>query len=198
MGRIYPIPSTIARTPSLHLSHLRASFFFKPIFSVSSSTCFFQVFFGRSRFLLPLTSRSRATLRALSSSLHSSCPYHLTPFIVANQSTVFFNASMSTCSSVVFHKKTPTTRLVPDSQSQRPQRLKSWHPFYRHAAEHHNCGHDIIEAWDEKWTKHQCSKQLMITPDTTASPGSDLPRKFWVILNRLRAGVGRFGTEMHK
>ena len=48
-GRIYPIPSAILRTPSLHLSRLRASSFFKPIFSVSSSTCFFQVFFGRPR-----------------------------------------------------------------------------------------------------------------------------------------------------
>ena len=43
-GQIYPISSAIACTPSLHLSRLRASFFFKPIFSVSSSTCFFQVF----------------------------------------------------------------------------------------------------------------------------------------------------------
>ena len=79
-GRIYPIPSAFARTPSLHLSRLRASSFFKPIFSVSFSTCFLQVFFGRPRFLLPLTSRFRATLKALSSSLLSTCPYHLTPF----------------------------------------------------------------------------------------------------------------------
>ena len=35
-GWIYPIFSAIARTPSLHLSRLRAFFFFKPIFSVSS------------------------------------------------------------------------------------------------------------------------------------------------------------------
>ena len=73
-GRIYPIPSAILRTPSLHLSRLRASSFFKPIFSVSSSTCFFQVFFGRPRFLLPVTSRFRATLKTLSSSLLSTCP----------------------------------------------------------------------------------------------------------------------------
>ena len=89
-GRIYPIPSAIACTPSLHLSRLGASSFFKPIFFVSSSTCFFQVFFGRPRFLLPLTSRSRATLKTLSSSLLSTCPYHLTPFVVANRSIVFF------------------------------------------------------------------------------------------------------------
>ena len=101
-GRIYPIPSAISRTPSLHLSRLRASSFFKPIFSVSSSTCFFQVFFGRPHFLLPVTSRFRATLKTLSSSLLSTCPYHLTPFAVANWSIVSFNPNISICSSVAF------------------------------------------------------------------------------------------------
>ena len=57
-GQIHPIPSAIACTQSLHLSRFRASSFFKIIFSVSS-TYFFQVFFGRPCFLLPLTSRSR-------------------------------------------------------------------------------------------------------------------------------------------
>ena len=110
-GRIYPIPSAIARTPSLHLSRLRASSFFKPIFSVFSSTCFFQVVLGRPRFLLPLTSRFRATLKTLSSSLLSTCPYHLTPFAVANRSIVSFNPNMSICFSVVFFKKPIVTYL---------------------------------------------------------------------------------------
>ena len=101
-GQIHPIPSAIACTRSLHLSRLRASSFFKPIFSVSSSTCFFQVFFGCPHFLLPLTSRFRATLKTLSSSLLSTCPYHLTPFTVANRSIVSFNPNISICSSVVF------------------------------------------------------------------------------------------------
>ena len=88
--------------------------------------------------------------------------------------------------------------LVPDLQVLRPQRLKSRHLFYRHAAEHNNCDHDIIEAWNEEWTKHQRPKQLTLTLDTTAPPGSDLPRKLWITLNRLRAEVGRFGAEMNK
>ena len=72
------------------------------------------------------------------------------------------------------NKEHPLQSLLPDPQSLRPQRLKSRHPFYRHAAEHHNCDHDIIEAWNEEWTKHQRPKQLTLTLDTTAPPGSDL------------------------
>ena len=87
----------------------------------------------------------------------------------------------------VITKDHPLHSLVPDPQNLRPQRLKSRHPFYRHAAEHHNCDQDIIEAWNKEWTKHQRPKQLTITPDTTAPPESDLPPKLWVILNRLRA-----------
>ena len=96
------------------------------------------------------------------------------------------------------NKERPLHSLVPNPQSLRPQRMKSRHPFYRLAAEHHNCDHDIIEAWNEEWTKHQRPKQLTLTLDTTTPPESDLPRKLWVTLNRLRAGVGRFGEEMHK
>ena len=88
--------------------------------------------------------------------------------------------------------------LVPHPESLCPQRLKSHNPFYRHVAEHLNCDHDIIEAWNKEQIKHQRSKQLTLTLDTTAPPGSDLPQKLWVTLNRLRAGVGWFGAEMHK
>ena len=38
-GRIHPIPSVIACSPSLHLSRFRTSYFFKPIFSISSLIC---------------------------------------------------------------------------------------------------------------------------------------------------------------
>ena len=110
LSSVFPLAEMAGFTPfllqflalRLHLSRLRASSFFKPIFSVSSSTCFFQVFFGRPRFLLPVTSRFRATLKTLSSSLLSTCPYHLAPFAVANWSIVYFNPNISICSSVVF------------------------------------------------------------------------------------------------
>ena len=48
------------------------------------------------------------------------------------------------------NKKHPLHSLVPDSQSLHPQRLKSRHPLYRYAAEHHNCDHNIIETWSEE------------------------------------------------
>ena len=101
-GQIHPISSAIARISSLHFARFRASSF-KPVFSVFS-ICFFHVFFGSPRFLLPLTSRFR-TLKTLSSSIFSIRPYHLTPFAIANRSIVFFNLSMPICSSVVFLSK---------------------------------------------------------------------------------------------
>ena len=100
-GQIHPIPSPIACTLSFHFPQIMATSF-KPLFSVSSSTCFFRVFFGCPCFLLLLTSRSRAILKTLSSFLLSTCPYHLTPFAVANQSIVSFNPSISICSCVIF------------------------------------------------------------------------------------------------
>ena len=90
-------------------ARFKASSFFKPIFSVSSSTCFFQIFLDGPHFLLPLNSRSRLTLRTLSLSLLSTCLYHLTPFAVANRSIISFNPSMSICFSIVF--LTTTFRL---------------------------------------------------------------------------------------
>ena len=50
----------------------------------------------------------------------------------------------------------------------------------------------------EEWTKHQRPKQLTLTLETTAPPGFDLPWKLWITLDRLRAGVDRFGAKMPK
>ena len=92
---------------ALHLfARFKASSFFKPIFSVSSSTCFFQVFFVGPHFLLQLNSRSRPTLRTLSLSHLSTCPYHLTRFAVVNRSIISFNPSMSICFSIAFRSTT--------------------------------------------------------------------------------------------
>ena len=88
--------------------------------------------------------------------------------------------------------------LVLDPQSLRIHRLKARHPFYGHAAEHHSCDHETIEALKEEGTKYQLPKHLTLTLDTTAPPGSDLPWKLWITLNCLRAGFGQLGAELHK
>ena len=90
---------------ALHLSTLlgfRQPFslnqsFLCPLPLASSKSFFCHLFF-----LLPLTSRSRATLKTLSSFLLCTYLYHLTPFTVTNPSTVTFNPILSIYSSVVF------------------------------------------------------------------------------------------------
>ena len=74
------------------------------------------------------------------------------------------------CYHACANEEHPLHSLLPDPQSLRPQLLKSRHPFYRHAAEHYNCDHDIIEARNEEWTKYQRPKWLTLTLDTTADP----------------------------
>ena len=97
-GRIYPIPSEIAWTPSLNFALFRA-FFFKSIFfhlGYSRSSSVVLSFFSH------LLQKSKATIKTLSPSLLNTYPYFLTTFAVANRSIVSFNPSMSICSSVVF------------------------------------------------------------------------------------------------
>ena len=79
-GRMHLIPSAIAPTLSLHLARSVASSTLNPIFFIFSTTCFFHVCFGRPRFRGPFTSNIIAFFKMLSSSLLTTCPYHLTPF----------------------------------------------------------------------------------------------------------------------
>ena len=88
------IPSAIAPTPSLHLARSVSSSTLNPIFSIFSSTCFFHVCFGRPRFCGPFTSNIIAFFKMLSSSLLTTCPYHLTPFALAILSKVSFRPSI--------------------------------------------------------------------------------------------------------
>ena len=73
-----------------------------PIFFTLSSTCLFHVIFGRPRFRCPFTSIIIAFFSILSSSLLIKCPYHVTPFVFAIQSNVFFKPNISISSSVFF------------------------------------------------------------------------------------------------
>ena len=81
----------IARTLSLHLVLLWASFKLRPAFKRSFSTCFLHVFFGRPHFLRLSTLNSKAFLTTLPSSFIKTCPNHLTPLALVILSMVRFN-----------------------------------------------------------------------------------------------------------
>ena len=65
-----------------------------PIFTLSSSTCFFHVFFSIPFFLWPSTSKSNALLKTWSSSVVNTWPYQRTLFTIDNTYTVSFKPNM--------------------------------------------------------------------------------------------------------
>ena len=79
-GQIHPIPNMTIFTPYCHFDQLRASSFFKPIFLISISTWFFQVFLGHPLLLWPFTLKHNTFLKMSSFSLLKTCPYQCTPF----------------------------------------------------------------------------------------------------------------------
>ena len=82
--------------------------------------------------------------------------------------------------------------------------------FVKCLSEGHNEYHSIdwtdgqitIEWTNHIWNAEYCenaSRLRAFVPETGASPvGMGLPRAAWVKLNRLRTGVGRFHSSMHK
>lgn len=87
-----------------------------------------------------------------------------------------------------------------------PQRLKSRHPFSVHAHQllnetKYGKSRDmwLKDAWNKWWKASTPTRlhQFVVNPDQQVL-GSDLPRKQWSTLNRLRTGVGRFGSTMKK
>ena len=58
-----------------------------------------------------------------------------------------------------------------------------------HWADHH---------WNAEWKKNPTRLRTFITDAESLPTGVSLPRMAWVQLNRLRTGVGRFCSLMHK
>ena len=96
--------------------------------------------------------------------------------------------------------------LLSGSSDTRQVRLRSRRPFVPAARNLlNNLARLCIRAseWtNHKWNAEYCknaSRLRAFMPGTSARPvGVGLPRAAWVKLNRLRTGVGRFHSSMHK
>jgi len=73
------------------------------------------------------------------------------------------------------------------------QSLHSGRRFHRHAAALLNYGFNLLESWEGSTPL----VQFLVAPAVCLPSGSELPRSLWVALNKLRTGVGRFGTCLY-
>ena len=96
--------------------------------------------------------------------------------------------------------------LLSGSSDTRQVRLRSRRPFVPGAwnllDNLARLGIRTSEWTNHKWNAEYCenaSRLCAFVPETSARPvGMGLPRAAWVNLNRLRTGVGRFHSSMHK
>jgi hypothetical protein len=77
-------------------------------------------------------------------------------------------------------------------------RLKSRKPTWRLAQKLISGKFNINTEWNNEWKSNNPDKLNLINNPTEGVPGSDLPRRDWVALNRLRTGHGRTGHMLHK
>ena len=59
-------------------------------------------------------------------------------------------------------------------------------------------GFNILESWRVAWESATPPAQFLVTPAVCLPSGSELLRSLWVAQNRLRTGVGRFGTRLYR
>ena len=93
-----------------------------------------------------------------------------------------------------------------ESQAASKDRLKSRHPFVPASRKLlHNLSELGIRVaqwtnftWDTEYSKSMSALCVYILRVSTWPIGMSLTRTAWVKLNRLRTGVGRFGSSMHK
>ena len=55
----------------------------------------------------------------------------------------------------------------------------------------------VHNTWKENWTKNITRLHSFVTDVEPLPPGHELSRLAWIRLNRLRTGIGRFGSLMH-
>ncbi|XP_063371801.1 uncharacterized protein LOC134660031 [Cydia amplana] len=77
-------------------------------------------------------------------------------------------------------------------------RLKSRRSVYAAAATLTQSSFDVQQLWKQEWKRQADGTPAVNTDPTIMYKGTDLPRKLWCRLNRLRTGHGRCNFFRHK
>ena len=77
-------------------------------------------------------------------------------------------------------------------------RLKSRKPTWRLAQKLISEKFYLYTEWNNEWKNSNPDKINLINDPAVRVPGSDLPRREWVALNKFRTGHGKTGHMLHK
>ena len=88
------------------------------------------------------------------------------------------------------------------SRSQNGRRLHSRHPIsvdlHIQSANINGDYTSTHQMWDARWQQEICRLSQFLPAPSLQPLGCDLPRREWVLLNRLRSGHGRYGAFLLK